>query len=163
VFEPNVRGSSGYGKAYAALDDVEKRMDSVADIKAGVEWLHDHPEVDSDRVVAMGGSYGGFMVLAALTEYPPELWAAGVDIVGIANFVTFLENTGDWRRKLRRPSTGRWPRTGSSWSRSRRSTTSRPSSRRCSSSTGRTTRGCPSARPNRSLSGRASRASPCAS
>jgi dipeptidyl aminopeptidase/acylaminoacyl peptidase len=56
--------------------------------------------VDSDRVVAMGGSYGGFMVLAALTEYP-ELWAAGVDIVGIANFVTFLENTGEWRRELR--------------------------------------------------------------
>ena len=100
VFEPNVRGSSGYGKAYSALDDVEKRMDSVADIEAGVEWLHDHPEVDPDRVVAMGGSYGGFMVLAALTEYP-ELWAAGVDVVGIANFVTFLENTGDWRRSLR--------------------------------------------------------------
>ena len=100
VFEPNVRGSSGYGKAYAALDDVEKRMDSVADVEAGVEWLHDHPEVDPDSVVAMGGSYGGFMVLAALTEYP-ELWAAGVDIVGIANFVTFLENTGEWRRELR--------------------------------------------------------------
>ncbi|MFC5135800.1 MULTISPECIES: S9 family peptidase [Haloferacaceae] len=100
VFEPNVRGSSGYGKAYAALDDVEKRMDSVADLRAGVEWLHDHPEVDPDRIVAMGGSYGGFMVLAALTEYP-ELWAAGVDVVGIANFVTFLENTGDWRRELR--------------------------------------------------------------
>jgi dipeptidyl aminopeptidase/acylaminoacyl peptidase len=100
VFEPNVRGSSGYGKAYSALDDVEKRMDSVKDIRSGVEWLHDHPEVDSDRVVAMGGSYGGFMVLAALTEYP-ELWAAGVDIVGIANFVTFLENTGEWRRELR--------------------------------------------------------------
>jgi len=100
VFEPNVRGSSGYGKAYSALDDVEKRMDSVADVRAGVEWLHDHPEVDPDRVVAMGGSYGGFMVLAALTEYP-DLWAAGVDVVGIANFVTFLENTGDWRRELR--------------------------------------------------------------
>jgi dipeptidyl aminopeptidase/acylaminoacyl peptidase len=100
VFEPNVRGSSGYGKAYSALDDVEKRMDSVADIRAGVEWLHDHPEVDPDRVVAMGGSYGGFMVLAALTEYP-DLWAAGVDVVGIANFVTFLENTGSWRRSLR--------------------------------------------------------------
>jgi dipeptidyl aminopeptidase/acylaminoacyl peptidase len=100
VFEPNVRGSSGYGKSYAALDDVEKRMDSVADIKAAVEWLHDHPAVDPDRIVAMGGSYGGFMVLAAMTEYP-ELWAAGVDIVGIANFVTFLENTGDWRRELR--------------------------------------------------------------
>ena len=100
VFEPNVRGSSGYGKAYSGLDDVENRMDSVADIRAAVEWLHDHPEVDPDRIVAMGGSYGGFMVLAALTEYP-ELWAAGVDIVGIANFVTFLENTGDWRRELR--------------------------------------------------------------
>ncbi|WP_313691432.1 S9 family peptidase [Halorarum halobium] len=100
VFEPNVRGSSGYGKAYTHLDDVEKRMDSVADVKAGVEWLHDHPDVEPDRIVAMGGSYGGFMTLAALTEHP-DLWAAGVDIVGIANFVTFLENTGDWRRELR--------------------------------------------------------------
>ncbi|WP_144901726.1 S9 family peptidase [Halobellus captivus] len=100
VFEPNVRGSAGYGKAYGHLDDVEKRMDSVADIEAAVEWLHDHPAVDSDRIVAMGGSYGGFMVLAAMTEYP-DLWAAGIDIVGIANFVTFLENTGEWRRELR--------------------------------------------------------------
>ena len=100
VFEPNVRGSSGYGKAYSHLDDVEKRLDSVADIEAAVEWLHDHPVVDPDRIVAMGGSYGGFMVLSAMTEYP-ELWAAGVDIVGIASFVTFLENTGDWRRELR--------------------------------------------------------------
>ena len=99
-FEPNVRGSSGYGKAYTHLDDVEKRMDSVADIEAGVRWLRDQPEVDPDRIVAMGGSYGGFMVLAAITEYP-DLWAAGVDIVGIANFVTFLENTGDWRREHR--------------------------------------------------------------
>ena len=100
VFEPNVRGSTGYGKAYTHLDDVEKRMDSVKDLRAGVDWLHDHPAVDPDRIVAMGGSYGGFMVLAALTEYP-DLWAAGVDVVGIANFVTFLENTGDWRRELR--------------------------------------------------------------
>jgi dipeptidyl aminopeptidase/acylaminoacyl peptidase len=100
VFEPNVRGSSGYGKAYTHLDDVEKRMDSVKDIHAAVEWLHDHPVVDPDRIVAMGGSYGGFMVLSAMTEYP-ELWAAGIDIVGIANFVTFLENTGEWRRSLR--------------------------------------------------------------
>jgi len=100
VFEPNVRGSAGYGSAYAALDDVEKRMDAVRDLRAGVEWLHDHPEVDPDRIAAMGGSYGGFMVLAALCEFP-DLWAAGVDIVGIANFVTFLSNTGDWRRELR--------------------------------------------------------------
>ncbi|QCW03208.1 S9 family peptidase [Natrinema pallidum] len=99
-FEPNVRGSSGYGAEYASLDDVEKRMDSVADIRACVEWLQDHPAIDPDRIVAKGGSYGGFMVLAALTEYP-DLWAAGIDIVGIANFVTFLENTGDWRRELR--------------------------------------------------------------
>ena len=99
-FEPNVRGSAGYGKAYGHLDDVENRMDSVADIEAAVEWLHDHPAVDPDKIVAMGGSYGGFMVLASMTEYP-DLWAAGIDIVGIANFVTFLENTGEWRRELR--------------------------------------------------------------
>ncbi|WP_117364495.1 S9 family peptidase [Natrarchaeobaculum sulfurireducens] len=99
-FEPNVRGSAGYGADYAALDDVEKRMDSVADIEACVEWLQDHPAIDPNRIAAKGGSYGGFMVLAALTEYP-DLWAAGIDVVGIANFVTFLENTGDWRRELR--------------------------------------------------------------
>jgi len=100
VFEPNVRGSTGYGREYTHLDDVEKRMDSVADLEAAVEWLGDHEAVDPDRIVVMGGSYGGFMVLAALTEYP-DLWAAGVDVVGIANFVTFLENTGSWRRELR--------------------------------------------------------------
>ncbi len=100
VYEPNVRGSSGYGKEYAALDDVENRMDSVADLAACVDWLAEQPAIDADRIVAKGGSYGGFMVLAALTEYP-DRWAAGVDIVGIANFVTFLENTGDWRRAHR--------------------------------------------------------------
>ena len=100
VFEPNVRGSSGYGKEYTHLDDVRDRMDSVQDVRAAVDWLHGQPAVDPDRIVALGGSYGGFMVLAALTEYP-DLWAAGVDVVGIANFVTFLENTGVWRRELR--------------------------------------------------------------
>jgi len=100
VFEPNVRGSFGYGKAYAALDDVENRMDSVKDVRAGVEWLHEHDAIDPDRIVAYGASYGGFMVLASLTEYP-DLWAAGVDRVGIANFVTFLENTSDWRQDHR--------------------------------------------------------------
>ena len=100
LFEPNVRGSTGYGRAYTHLDDVEKRMDSVRDLRAGAEWLTDHPAVDPDRLVAWGGSYGGFMVLSALTEYP-DLWAAGVDVVGIANFVTFLENTGSWRQEHR--------------------------------------------------------------
>ncbi|WP_255150769.1 S9 family peptidase [Halorarius halobius] len=99
-FEPNVRGSTGYGKAYTHLDDVEKRMDAVEDVRYGVEWLHDHPAVDPDRIAVMGGSYGGFVCLACLTEYP-TLWAAGVDVVGIASFVTFLENTGSWRRSLR--------------------------------------------------------------
>ncbi|WP_254862227.1 S9 family peptidase [Halovivax gelatinilyticus] len=100
LFEPNVRGSTGYGKTYAALDDVEKRMDSVRDIDAAVDWLADHPMVDEDRLVCYGRSYGGFMVLAAITEYP-EHWAAAVDFVGIANWVTFLENTGAYRRSHR--------------------------------------------------------------
>ena len=97
VFAPNVRGSTGYGKGYTHLDDVYLRMDSVKDLAYAAEWLRDRGH---DRVAVMGGSYGGFMVLAALTEYP-ELWTAGVDIVGIANMVTFLENTGSYRRALR--------------------------------------------------------------
>ncbi len=100
LFEPNVRGSSGYGKAYTHLDDVERRMDSVADLDAAADWLERHDAVDGDRIAIKGGSYGGFMVLAAMTEYP-DRWAAGVDIVGIANLVTFLENTGSWRREHR--------------------------------------------------------------
>jgi len=100
LLEPNVRGSSGYGRAYTELDDVEKRLDSVKDLRAARDWLADHEAIDPDRIAVKGGSYGGFMVLAGLTRYP-DLWAAGVDVVGIANFVTFLENTGDWRRPLR--------------------------------------------------------------
>ncbi|RZH66474.1 S9 family peptidase [Natrinema altunense] len=100
IFEPNIRGSTGYGQEYHHLDDKRKRMDAVKDVKAGVEWLQEHHRVESDQIVAMGASYGGFMVLSALTEYP-DMWAAGIDIVGIANFVTFLENTGEWRRELR--------------------------------------------------------------
>ncbi len=102
VFFPNVRGSTGYGKAYTHLDDVELRMDSVKDLAHAAHWLRGKGH---ERVAVMGGSYGGFMVLAALTEYP-ELWSAGVDIVGIANLVTFLENTGSYRRALREPEYG---------------------------------------------------------
>jgi dipeptidyl aminopeptidase/acylaminoacyl peptidase len=100
VFAPNVRGSTGYGREYTHLDDVGKRMDSVADLAYAARWLSDSDVAAPDRIAVLGGSYGGFMVLAALTNNP-ELWAAGVDIVGIANFVTFLENTGPWRRHLR--------------------------------------------------------------
>jgi dipeptidyl aminopeptidase/acylaminoacyl peptidase len=97
VLAPNVRGSTGYGKAYSHLDDVEKRMDSVADLAHAVHWLREQPDIDGERIVVYGGSYGGFMVLSALTTYP-DLWAAGIDIVGISNLATFLENTSDYRR-----------------------------------------------------------------
>jgi dipeptidyl aminopeptidase/acylaminoacyl peptidase len=105
VLKPNVRGSTGYGYLYQSLDDVRLRMDSVADLESAVHWLIDQGIADPRRIAVIGGSYGGFMVLSALTTYP-DLWAAGVDIVGIANFVTFLENTGPWRRKLREPEYG---------------------------------------------------------
>jgi dipeptidyl aminopeptidase/acylaminoacyl peptidase len=100
VFVPNVRGSTGYGRTYTHLDDVERRMDSVADLAAAAHWLKASGRVDVNRLAVMGGSYGGFMVLAALTTYP-ELWSAGVDIVGIANFETFLRNTSAYRRQWR--------------------------------------------------------------
>jgi dipeptidyl aminopeptidase/acylaminoacyl peptidase len=100
VLVPNVRGSTGYGYDYQSLDDVRLRMDSVRDIQHAALWLRESGLADPKRIAVYGGSYGGFMVLAALTTYP-DTWAAGVDVVGIANFVTFLEHTGPWRRKLR--------------------------------------------------------------
>jgi dipeptidyl aminopeptidase/acylaminoacyl peptidase len=100
VLAPNVRGSTGYGKTYSHLDDVEKRMDSVGDLASAAEWLKARPDIEPTQLVVYGGSYGGFMVLAALTTYP-DLWAAGVDIVGISNLATFLENTSDYRRAHR--------------------------------------------------------------
>ena len=105
---PNVRGSTGYGKAYAHADDVELRMDSVRDLIAATEWLAGSGIVDPARIGVMGGSYGGFMTLAAITE-APERWAAAVDLFGIANFVTFLEHTGPWRRKQRAAEYGEDP------------------------------------------------------
>ncbi|MGM0711506.1 S9 family peptidase [Brevibacillus parabrevis] len=100
VVAPNVRGSMGYGRTYVQLDDRRKRMDSVADLAWLVKDLSQKETVDPQAIGIMGRSYGGFMVLAALTHYP-DLWAAGVDIVGISHFGTFLKNTGEWRRKLR--------------------------------------------------------------
>ncbi len=100
VLAPNVRGSTGYGRAYSKLDDVRKRMDSVADLAHANLWLREQAEIDAGRIIVYGGSYGGFMVLSSLTTYP-ALWAAGVDIVGISSFVTFLENTSAYRRAHR--------------------------------------------------------------
>ncbi len=83
------------------LDNGFKREDSVRDIGALLEWIDDRPELDGDWVAVIGSSYGGYMVLAALMQYSDRL-RAGIDRVGISNFVTFLENTGDYRRDLRR-------------------------------------------------------------
>ena len=101
VVVPNVRGSAGYGKSYLAMDNAYKREDSVRDIGALLEWIATRPDLDADRVAVFGGSYGGYMVLASAVHYSDRLKAA-VDIVGISNFVTFLENTEDYRRDLRR-------------------------------------------------------------
>jgi dipeptidyl aminopeptidase/acylaminoacyl peptidase len=97
ILAPNVRGSSGYGTAYMNLDNRTKRMDSVNDLAHAVHWLRDEKMADPKRVAVYGGSYGGFMVLASVTHYP-DLWAAGIDVVGICNFATFLEKTSAYRR-----------------------------------------------------------------
>ncbi len=101
VIRPNVRGSTGYGKTYTSLDDGFNREDSVKDIGALLDWIATQDDLDANRVAVFGGSYGGYMVLASAVHYSDRL-KAGVDIVGISNFVTFLENTQDYRRDLRR-------------------------------------------------------------
>ena len=100
VAAPNVRGSSGYGKRYEHLDDIEQRLDSVADLASLHAWLSARPNIDGGRAVVYGRSYGGYMVLAALA-LQPELWAAGIECVGISSLVTFLENTSPYRRAAR--------------------------------------------------------------
>lgn len=105
VICPNVRGSSGYGKTYLKLDNAEKREDSVKDIGGLLDWIATQPELDASRVAVMGGSYGGYMTLASLTHFGERI-KAGIDIVGIANFVTFLEKTAGYRVDLRRAEYG---------------------------------------------------------
>ncbi|MCL1635945.1 S9 family peptidase [Luteimonas sp. SX5] len=105
VLVPNVRGSSGYGKSYLKLDNAEKREDSVKDIGALLDWIAQQPELDASRVGVTGGSYGGYMVLASLMHYSDRI-KAGVDVVGISDFTTFLNNTESYRRDLRRAEYG---------------------------------------------------------
>ena len=100
VLAPNIRGSTGYGRAYQQKDDVRRRLDSIKDLAAGAEYLKTSGAADPARIAVMGGSYGGYATLACLT-FHPELWAAGVDIVGISNFRSFLKNTSVWRTALR--------------------------------------------------------------
>jgi dipeptidyl aminopeptidase/acylaminoacyl peptidase len=101
VVAPNVRGSTGYGKYYVELDNGFRRMDSVRDIGATLDWIAAQPAFEPRRVAVYGGSYGGFMSYASMIEYNNRL-IAGVSIVGISNFVTFLNNTSGYRRDLRR-------------------------------------------------------------
>lgn len=102
---PNVRGSSGYGKTFLSLDNAELREDSVKDIGALLDWIALQPELDASRVGVVGGSYGGYMVLASLMHYSDRI-RAGIDVVGISDFVTFLTNTESYRRDLRRAEYG---------------------------------------------------------
>ena len=101
VIAPNVRGSTGYGRTYTTLDNGDKREDSVKDIGALLDWIATQKDLDASRVGVYGGSYGGYMVLACLTHYGDRL-RAGVEIVGISNFVTFLKSTSGYRQDLRR-------------------------------------------------------------
>ncbi|MCG8460481.1 MAG: prolyl oligopeptidase family serine peptidase [Holophagales bacterium] len=105
VLVPNVRGSAGYGRDYLRLDDGTLREDSVRDIGALLDWVATQDDLDTDRVAVFGGSYGGYMVLASLVHFGPRI-RCGVELVGISNFVTFLENTQAYRRNLRRAEYG---------------------------------------------------------
>ena len=98
---PNVRGSTGYGKTFVKLDNALKREDSVRDIGALLDWIATRPDLDPDRVMITGGSYGGFMTLACATTYDERIRCA-LDVVGISHFTTFLKNTESYRRDLRR-------------------------------------------------------------
>ena len=105
ILFPNVRGSSGYGKTFLTLDNGFKREDSYKDIGALLDWIKTRPDVDADRIMVTGGSYGGHMTLAVATYYPEKIRCA-VDVVGISNLVTFLEHTEAYRRDLRRAEYG---------------------------------------------------------
>jgi dipeptidyl aminopeptidase/acylaminoacyl peptidase len=101
IIEPNVRGSTGYGKTFVALDNGRLREDSVKDVGALFDWIAAQPDLDASRIVVAGGSYGGYMSLAVATTYDARI-AGSIDVVGIANFVSFLERTESYRRDLRR-------------------------------------------------------------
>ncbi len=105
VIVPNVRGSSGYGKAYLSLDNAEKREDSVKDIGALLDWIATQPDLDATKVAVVGQSYGGYMSLAVAGRYNDRI-AGAIDLYGISDWVTFLENTEGYRRDLRRAEYG---------------------------------------------------------
>lgn len=101
VVAPNVRGSSGYGKSYTLLDNGLGREGALRDVGALLDWIARDPRFDRSRIAVAGGSYGGFLALATMVEYGDRL-CCGIDAYGISNFVTFLQNTAEYRRDLRR-------------------------------------------------------------
>jgi dipeptidyl aminopeptidase/acylaminoacyl peptidase len=105
VISPNMRGSTGYGRSFQQLDNDVKREDAVRDIGALLDWIARQPDLDAGRVGIFGGSYGGYMVLGSLMNYPGRI-KCGIDVVGIADFVGFLEQTSGYRRDLRRAEYG---------------------------------------------------------
>jgi dipeptidyl aminopeptidase/acylaminoacyl peptidase len=105
VIAPNVRGSSGYGKTYLALDNGMLREDAVKDVGAMLVWIELQKDLDAKHVVVAGGSYGGYLSLAALVNYSDRL-RGGIDVSGIADFVSFLTNTAPYRQNQRRAEYG---------------------------------------------------------
>ncbi|MDH4000638.1 MAG: S9 family peptidase [Xanthomonadales bacterium] len=101
IIAPNIRGSTGYDSEYLSLDNGSLRENAIRDIGALLDWITTQPDLDQDRVAIYGASYGGYVVLASAVMYSDRL-RAGVDVVGISNFVTFLENTEEYRQDLRR-------------------------------------------------------------
>ena len=101
VILPNVRGSTGYGKAFTKLDNGFLREGTYKDINALLDWIGTRPDMDSGRVAVTGGSYGGHMTLAVSTFYSGRI-RCSIDVVGPSNLVTFLEHTEAYRRDLRR-------------------------------------------------------------
>ena len=100
VIQPNVRGSTGYGREFHMMDNYTNRWDSVRDGTAAARWLVENGYSRVGRIAAYGGSYGGFMSVATIIE-DPEVYGASINVVGIVNFETFLEQTGAYRRALR--------------------------------------------------------------
>ena len=105
VFAPNVRGSAGFGKKFVNLDNRELRFNGIRDIKSCAAYVVQQGLADSNRIGIMGGSYGGYMVMAGLTEYP-ELFAAGADLFGMVNFETFFKHTEPWMAAISRTEYG---------------------------------------------------------
>jgi pimeloyl-ACP methyl ester carboxylesterase len=148
---PNVRGSTGFGKTFVKLDNAMQREGTYEDIGALLDWIGEQPDLDASRILIYGGSYGGHMTLATATRYSDKI-AGSVNLFGISNLRTFLENTQGYRRDLRRAEYGdeRDPKCARGWTAPRRWRTWTESASRCSCNRASTIRACPSPSPTRS-------------